>query len=86
MAKVSELRDLGTDQLEQRVLELDDQVFRLRLQKSMGQSDAAYKMRGLRRDRARVRTLLRERELQAAGAAAELETARGAAAEPESAD
>jgi len=87
MAKVSELRDLGTDQLEQRVHELDDQVFRLRLQKSMGQSDAAYKMRGLRRDRARVKTLLRERELEAArGAAAELQTAGGAAAEPEPAD
>lgn len=71
MAKASELRDLGTDQLEQRVRELDDQVFRLRLQKSMGQSDAAYKMRGLRRDRARVKTLLRERELEAARAAAE---------------
>ena len=71
MAKASELRDLGTEQLEQRVRELDDQVFRLRLQKSMGQSDAAYKMRGLRRDRARVKTILRERELQAARAAAE---------------
>lgn len=71
MAKASELRDLGTEQLEQRVRELDDQVFRLRLQKSMGQSDAAYKMRGLRRDRARVKTLLRERELEAARAAAE---------------
>ena len=70
MAKVSELRDLGTDQLEQRVHELDDQVFRLRIQKSMGQSDAAYKMRGLRRDRARVKTLLRERELEAARGAA----------------
>ena len=77
MAKTSELRDLGTDELEQRVNELDDQVFRLRLQKSMGQSDAAYKMRGLRRDRARVKTLLREREL---------ERARGAGAVPEQAD
>ncbi len=87
MAKVSELRDLGTDQLEQRVLELDDQVFRLRLQKSMGQSDAAYKMRGLRRDRARVKTLLRERELEVArGAAAEPQTAAATAAEPEPAD
>ena len=57
--------------------DLDDQVFRLRLQKSMGQSDAAYKMRGLRRDRARVKTLLRERELAAA---------RVAVAEPETAD
>ncbi len=66
MAKVSELRDLASDELERRVHELDDQVFRLRLQKSMGQSDAAYKMKGLRRDRARVKTLLRERELQAA--------------------
>ena len=75
MAKASELRDLGTEQLEQRVRELDDQVFRLRLQKSMGQSDAAYKMRGLRRDRARVKTILRERELQAARAAAEPESA-----------
>ena len=60
MAKVDELRDLGTDELAQRVRDLDDQVFRLRLQKSMGKSDAAYKMRGLRRDRARVKTLLRE--------------------------
>jgi large subunit ribosomal protein L29 len=66
MAKMSELRDLASDELERRVHELDDQVFRLRLQKSMGQSDAAYKMKGLRRDRARVKTLLRERELQAA--------------------
>ena len=51
------------------VRDLDDQVFRLRLQKSMGKSDAAYKMRGLRRDRARVKTLLRERELAAARSA-----------------
>ena len=70
MAKVSELRELATEELEQRVNELDDQVFRLRLQKSMGQSDAANKMQGLRRDRARVKTLLRERELETAGAAA----------------
>lgn len=70
MAKVSELRDLATEELGQRVRDLDDQVFRLRLQKSMGQADAANKMRGLRRDRARVKTLLRERELEAAEAAA----------------
>jgi len=67
MAKVSELRELATGELEQRVDELDDQVFRLRIQKSMGQTDAANRMRGLRRDRARVKTLLRER----AGAAPE---------------
>ncbi len=69
MAKVSELRELATEELAHRVDELDDQVFRLRLQKSMGQADAANKMQGLRRDRARVKTLLRERELEEAGAA-----------------
>lgn len=63
---IDELRELGTEDLRQRVESLDDQVFRLRIQKSMGQTDAANRMRGLRRERARVKTLLRERELAAA--------------------
>ncbi|CAI8032437.1 50S ribosomal protein L16 [Geodia barretti] len=63
MTDISELRELGVEDLRQRRGELDDQVFRLRIQKSMGQTDAANKMRQLRRDRARVMTLLREREL-----------------------
>ena len=69
MTKVAEFRELGTDDLEQRVRDLDDQVFRLRLQQSMGRTDASYKMRGLRRDRARVKTLLRERDLEAVAGA-----------------
>tara|TARA_B100000949_G_C13985808_1_gene327080 strand:- start:98 stop:331 length:234 start_codon:yes stop_codon:yes gene_type:complete len=64
MAKIAELRELGSEELEQKVRELDDQLFRLRLQKSMGQTDAAHKMQGLRVDRARARTLLREREME----------------------
>ena len=68
MTKVSELRELASDRLEERVRELDEQVFRLRLQQSMGQTDAANKMQSLRRDRARVKTLLREREMAAARA------------------
>ena len=63
MTKAAELRDLGAEDLEQRARDMDDQVFRLRLQQSMGQTDAANKMRELRRDRARVKTLLRERQL-----------------------
>ncbi|MCE2542292.1 MAG: 50S ribosomal protein L29 [Acidobacteria bacterium] len=63
MTDINELRELGVEDLRQRREELDDQVFRLRIQKSMGQTDAANKMRQLRRDRARVMTLLREREL-----------------------
>jgi large subunit ribosomal protein L29 len=65
MTKIAELRDLGTEDLEQRVIDLNDQVFRLRLQQSMGQTDASNKMQAMRRDRARVRTLLREREMAA---------------------
>lgn len=63
MTDVSELRELGVEDLRHRLGELDDQVFRLRIQKSMGQTDGANKMRELRRQRARVMTLLREREL-----------------------
>jgi len=67
MTKISELREQGSEDLVKRVLELDDEVFRLRLQQSMGQDIAAHKMSSLRKDRARIKTLLRERELMASG-------------------
>jgi len=60
--KVAEVRDLAVDDLRQRVKELDDQLFRLRIQKSMGQVEAAHKLKSLRRDLARVQTVLREKE------------------------
>ena len=60
--KVAEIRDLAADELRHRVKEMDDQLFRLRIQKSMGQLEAAYKLKGVRRDLARVRTVLREKE------------------------
>ena len=63
MTDINELRGLGGENLQQRVEDLDDQVFRLRIQKSMGQTDATNKMRQIRHERARVKTLLREREL-----------------------
>jgi large subunit ribosomal protein L29 len=61
--KVAEVRDLGVDELRQRVKDLDDQLFRLRIQKSMGQLEAAQKLKSLRRDLARVKTVLREKEI-----------------------
>ena len=60
--KIGEFRDLGADELKQRVKDLDDQLFRLRIQKSMGQLEAAHKLKALRRDLARVKTVLREKE------------------------
>jgi large subunit ribosomal protein L29 len=42
---------------------MEEQMFRLRFQLSMGQTDGVKKVRELRKDRARMLTALREREL-----------------------
>ena len=60
--KVAELRELSADELHAREKDLEDQVFRLRIQKSMGQLDGAGKVRDARRDLARVKTILREKQ------------------------
>jgi len=60
--KVTDIRDLAVDELRQREKDMDDQVFRLRIQKSMGQIEAAGKLKAVRRDLARVKTVLREKE------------------------
>ena len=66
--KVTEFRDLAADELQHRAKEMDDQLVRLRIQKSMGQLEAAHKLKALRRDLARVRTVLREKETAQADA------------------
>ena len=60
--KVGEFRDLTADELRQREKDMDDQLFRLRIQKSMGQLEAAGKIKSVRRDLARVKTVQREKE------------------------
>ena len=60
--KAPEIRELTADDLRAREKELDDQLFRLRIQKSMGQLEAPAKIRDLRRDLARIKTILREKE------------------------
>ena len=60
MTKIEELRELGVADLEERERDLADQSFRLRLRKSMGEQEAAGKLKESRRDLARVKTLLRE--------------------------
>ncbi len=59
--KVNEIRELGLDELQARERDLDDQIFRMRIQKSMGQLEAPLKIRGLRRDLARVKTVLTQK-------------------------
>ena len=60
--KVGEIRELSVDVLRDREKELDDRLFRLRIQKSMGQLEAPAKVRDVRRDLARIKTILREKE------------------------
>jgi large subunit ribosomal protein L29 len=62
MTKTEELRDLTVDELESRARDLDDQLFRMRLQKSMGQLESPAKLRTSRRELARVKTIIREKE------------------------
>ena len=62
--KAMEIRELTVDDLRARVQDLDDQIFRLRIQKSMGQLEAPGKVREVRRDLARIKTILREKEMQ----------------------
>jgi len=59
--KAVELRDMDADSLHAKVKELDDQLFRMRIQKSMGQLEAPAKVVTLRRDLARIKTILREK-------------------------
>jgi large subunit ribosomal protein L29 len=59
--KAIELRELDEDTLQAKAKELDDQLFRMRIQKSMGQLEAPGKIRNVRRELARVQTVLREK-------------------------
>ena len=61
MTKARELRELNEDDLRNRERDLDDQLFRLRIQKAMGHLDVPLKLRAVRRDLARVKTVLRQK-------------------------
>ena len=61
MSEASELRDLTVEDLRARETDLRDQLFRLRIQKSMGQLDTPGKVRTTRRDLARIKTVLRQK-------------------------
>ncbi len=59
--KTAEFRELSVEDLRAREHDLDDQLFRMRIQKSMGQLETPAKIATLRRDLARIKTILRER-------------------------
>jgi large subunit ribosomal protein L29 len=58
--------DLDDKELKHQLSEMQDQFFRLKFQKAMGQMDGLKKLRTMRKDRARILTVLRQRELAGA--------------------
>ncbi|MEM1103497.1 MAG: 50S ribosomal protein L29 [Pseudomonadota bacterium] len=59
--KASEVRDLSVDQLGDKLLELKKEQFNLRFQQASGQLENTSRVRQVRRDIARVKTVLKER-------------------------
>jgi large subunit ribosomal protein L29 len=65
MAKTQPVHDLDEQELKAKVSEIQEQMFRLRFQMSMGQTDGLKKVRNMKKELARVYTELRARELAA---------------------
>jgi large subunit ribosomal protein L29 len=63
--KSEKIRNLTDDELLHQERDLNDQLFKLKFQLNMGQTESLKKLRGMRRDIARVKTIGRERELAA---------------------
>ena len=68
--KPDKVREMSDDELRTKERELQEQLFRLRFQKSIGQLDNALMIRETRRDIARVKTVLRQKKQAAAPAPA----------------
>ena len=61
--KSSAIREMGVEELQHKETELREQLFRLRVQKSLGQLDNTLKLRETRRDIARVVTILKQKQV-----------------------
>jgi large subunit ribosomal protein L29 len=62
--QVEKFREMSSNELDIQQRELSEQIFRLRFQIASGQAEGLKKMREARKDLARVKTLLRQKQLQ----------------------
>jgi large subunit ribosomal protein L29 len=62
--KASEIRNLTSDELGKKLTDLKDELFKLRFQLATGQLENPMRIRDVRRGIARVKTVIRQRELQ----------------------
>jgi large subunit ribosomal protein L29 len=80
--KPNEVRELETEDLHVRIAELKEELFNLRFQLATGQLDNHSRIRQVRGDVARIRTILRERDYEALAAARTQAQAPAPAPEP----
>ena len=64
MKKKQNVRDLDNRELQTNLRDMEDKLFRIKFQMSMGQLEGLKKARARKKDKARMLTILRERELQ----------------------
>jgi len=57
------IRNLTNDEVRHQERDLADQLFKLKFQLNMGQTESLKKIRGLRKDIARIKTIVREQQL-----------------------
>ncbi|MDA8048325.1 MAG: 50S ribosomal protein L29 [Actinomycetota bacterium] len=69
VTKATELRELADSELDQKLLESKHELFNLRFQMATGKQDNSARVGQVRKEIARIATLLREREIEAAEAA-----------------
>jgi large subunit ribosomal protein L29 len=61
--ELDKIRNLGPQELKHEEQQASEQLFRLRFQMRLGQTEGVKKLRGLKKDVARIKTITREREL-----------------------
>jgi large subunit ribosomal protein L29 len=76
-------RSLDAAELNKQLRDAAEQMFRIRFQMSMGQAEGLKKLRSLRKERARMLTILRERELHGTATPAAPKAAKKVATKPE---
>jgi len=63
--KISEIKEQNKEELETKLADIKKTLFNLKFQKATGQLDSPLKIRNLRKDIARIKTLIKEKELEA---------------------
>ncbi len=61
--KVNEIRQMTDQELDSKMLEFKNELFNLRFQMATGQLDNPMRIKAVRKDIARIKTIMREREL-----------------------